>query len=732
MSNTIATFANKLKKSSCNAFYKDNGGNFAVIFALTTLPVLMSVGLGIDYSRSADARAAMQAAADSAVISLVLDNTSDKCVVKKQRAINSVKGSMKSKDWINYTDAGIVVTDEAGGGCTVAISGQINTAIMAIAGFATMDVAVTATAISAPSKKIEIALALDNTASMGDQGMADLRLAANKFVDTMSAKTPSTHLKMGIVPFVAMVNPGYSYLENDLISDYDAKADYHGYYLAGQNLEQAYQCGSEAWVGVGTGGAPKEQTWINDVFSGFGAQFAAASQELLGINLASAARKKGKNKTAATDLATIKSTWVKYDFIVPNTEALATVPPDPDKNKVATIFLPEMQKNLILNNKPQSDLEFTFPAPTRSGNGNYCVPKNPIYISHFDLFDRTGPNGVPWKGCVMARKASNDPNTPSDVNDLSPTADPNTKFVPMFWPTEPASDKNMAYSGVYSDPLNKIYNNVYLAPTFSLTYADNTFKNIGLFGGDYIFSYADLMRYNKSLNGMVSMPIIENDVDTLGPNKGCPNAVTPLTNSTTDVKAAIADLTRWNGGGTVTSEGLMWAWRVLSPNKPYALGATYTDTSVQKYIILMSDGANYLNETGPQNVYASDGAGNTYRAPPPVGSEHTAYGAIHEGNKTFAPQVVGINPSASSAIYTKADADALLDERFALACTNAKAQGIKVYTIFFSHGVSDPRAEKSLSDCSGVNHINANDANALDAAFKKIAASIYSTPRLSK
>jgi Flp pilus assembly protein TadG len=742
MSNIIATFANKLKKSNCKAFYKDEGGNFAIIFALTTLPVLMSVGLGIDYSRSADARAAMQAAADSAVIALVLDNTSDTCVVKKQRAINSVKGSMKSKDWINYTDAGIVVTDDATGGCTVAISGQINTAVMAIAGFKTMDVAVTSTAISAPAKKIEIALALDNTASMGDQGMIDLRKAANNFVDTMSTKTPSTHLKIGIVPFVAMVNPGKDYIDNPEMADYEGDADYHGYYFSGVLIDGSIDCDSGSFTGTGSGGNHGENgasLQLDNLNSNF--KFSSIFQELIGVKSAHAGAKRG-GTTTPTDWPTIKSTWKPRPFIIPKTG----------------------NTGYITTPLTATPYDFTFPAPTGTfGVNSTCLFYNPLKINHFDLFSRTGPSGVPWKGCVMARKA------PYDVNDSEPTTDANTKFVPVFWPSEPPSDKNMAYNGTYGDPkgysdaqLNNLklptYRNTYLAPTFwhgpehPIPYDSlrNVYLNLGLLGGDYFFSSADILKYNNSLNDMASINIIEDAVDTLGPNKGCPNEVTPLTNSTSKVKSEIDKLTRWNGGGTVTSEGLMWAWRVLSPKAPYGSnvprvkgtgffgGAEYSDTTTQKYIILMSDGANYLNETGPKNVTTVYN-GVTYPAIPPIATEQTAYGAIypyHEDDiKSFAPQVLGAVTGNTAGINTKAAADTLLDERFALACTNAKAQGIKVYTIYFSHGSTDPdavRAEKILSDCSGANHINATDSNALDAAFKKIAASIYSSPRLSK
>jgi Putative Flp pilus-assembly TadE/G-like len=745
-----------IKPFAQNKFVQDKNGNMGMIFALSSLPVLLSVGLGVDYSRATDAQSAMQSAADSAVLAAILDQSTTTCALKRPGVLKSVTATIASKGWVKYNEADISISDDPDGGCVVNFAAKIDTSIMAIAGYPTMDLGVKATAIAAPSKKIEIALALDNTGSMGEQGMKDLRDAANDFVDIMSAKTPATHLKMGIVPFVAMVNPGKDYIDNADMADYEGDADYHGYYLAGQNIEGAIDCGGYTWSATGSGGSETENKILNynfdkNNFNGFGANFSSITQEILGVKAAHArvTVKGSKNKTAATDLPTITSTWVNHTFIVPNYEANSitdtSIIPNSDKDsRTTTIKVPLIQKIKLDADLPQSKFEFQFPKPSANANTKVsnCIFLNPEYINHFDLFQRTGPNGVQWKGCVMARSRYN--GIDLDVTDSPPTSDPNTKFVPMFWLTDPASDKNSAANYKYSDPETKtswpdtsvpVYNNAYLAPTFlkeDYITPDNTntLRYINLNLGDHIFSFADLLRYNGTLNGMTSMPIIEDAVDTLGPNKGCPNEVTPLTDRTSDVKKAIKDLTRWNGGGTVMSEGLMWAWRVLSPHKPYAMGAGYNDTSVQKYIILMGDGANYLNEAGPQNLVAGGVA-----ASGPIGAETTAYGTIHAGQqplKTFAPQIVGIAPWNASAIFDKTSADKLLDERFTLACKNAKDQGIKVYTIYFSHGLNDPRAENSLKGCSGENHINAADKAGLKAAFNKIAASIYSAPRLSK
>ena len=54
-------------------FSAAQGGNIAVIFALTTIPVVGFVGAAVDYSRANSAKAAMQAAIDATALMLSKD-----------------------------------------------------------------------------------------------------------------------------------------------------------------------------------------------------------------------------------------------------------------------------------------------------------------------------------------------------------------------------------------------------------------------------------------------------------------------------------------------------------------------------------------------------------------------------------------------------------------------------------------------------------------------------------
>lgn len=69
-------FCSSLKSLSCNAA-RHTGGSVAPMFALAIVPLLGMVGAAVDYSRANDARAAMQAALDAALLAGAHDGSTN-------------------------------------------------------------------------------------------------------------------------------------------------------------------------------------------------------------------------------------------------------------------------------------------------------------------------------------------------------------------------------------------------------------------------------------------------------------------------------------------------------------------------------------------------------------------------------------------------------------------------------------------------------------------------------
>lgn len=114
--------------------------------------------------------------------------------------------------------------------------------------------------------------------------------------------------------------------------------------------------------------------------------------------------------------------------------------------------------------------------------------------------------------------------------------------------------------------------------------------------------------------------------------------------------------TYYASGYTLGNYGMVWAYRMLSPEEPFVEGASYDDPLWQKAVIMMTDGNNTM-------------------------TTYTAYGSNKEHS---------VSPTD-------------LNERFEETCTNMKDDGIIVYTVTFTSGINDTTKgyyERCASDSS--------------------------------
>jgi hypothetical protein len=281
----------------------------------------------------------------------------------------------------------------------------------------------------------------------------------------------------------------------------------------------------------------------------------------------------------------------------------------------------------------------------------------------FYLFDNLAnpPSQGWWQGCVRQRPE------PYDLLDTAPDlTQPKTLFVPYLAPSEPGSGG---------------FTNHYLPDVPS-----------GLSGQAL---QSDTTKYQ---NGTVSRGT---------PNLYCPaQPVQTLTDTKTDVLTAIAAMTP--NGNTVLAAGLMWGWHVLSPNAPYAMGASYSDSTTMKVIVLVTDGQN--------NVSGGCCGFN--------GSTYSAYGYAGAGGHLTDSN--GDNP------------EAVLDAKFAALCNNIKADlgngsnRVAIYTIALGADV-DPTGAALLRNCATDNahYFDSPTADDLKNAFQSIALGLNKL-RLSK
>jgi hypothetical protein len=133
-------------------------------------------------------------------------------------------------------------------------------------------------------------------------------------------------------------------------------------------------------------------------------------------------------------------------------------------------------------------------------------------------------------------------------------------------------------------------------------------------------------------------------------------------------------------GSTAGHIGAAWGWYLLSPKWASVLPATsapaaYSNSSVSKYVIFLTDG---IFNTSYQNGSGTD--------------------AATMQNESYA--------------------------QFQSLCSNMKAAGITVYTVALD--LLDPRALSELATCGGGNSYTAANGAALIAVFKQIVAHLNS------
>jgi len=257
--------------------------------------------------------------------------------------------------------------------------------------------------------------------------------------------------------------------------------------------------------------------------------------------------------------------------------------------------------------------------------------------NRFSLYDAM--KDVSWAGCVETRPA------PYDVTAAVPdSATPATLFVPSFAPDEPDTP-------AASFP----YNNYLTDNGGTCTALPN--------GAGAAERQKRVCKYaNTTPDQSLYLGTRK------GPNFMCDSRpLTPLTATAATISSAITEMQAY--GGTNILEGLMWGWRVLAPGLPFAGARPYGDRNGnRKVLVLMTDG---------ENQYI--GWPNTN------GSTYSSYGYSAAGR-------IG---STSNDTATLKQA---MDARTKLACQNAKAAGIDIYTVAWH--VSDEPTITMLRDCA--------------------------------
>lgn len=181
-------------------------GNVVMTFALATIPMMGFVGSAVDYSRANSAKAAMQAAVDATALMLS----------KTAATLTSAQIDSKAVDYFNalfnrteVTGIQITPVYTSSGGSQVVVTGTgvVPTTFMKVMGMSALHINVSST-VKWGNVRLRIALALDNTGSMAQDGkMTALKNATKALLTQLqSAAVNNGDVYVSIIPFSKDVN----------------------------------------------------------------------------------------------------------------------------------------------------------------------------------------------------------------------------------------------------------------------------------------------------------------------------------------------------------------------------------------------------------------------------------------------------------------------------------------------------------------------------------------------
>jgi Flp pilus assembly protein TadG len=201
-------------------FHADQRGGVAPIFALALVPMVGLVGAPVDYSRGNAVRAAMQASLDATALMLSRDAADLDPTQVTAKATSLFKAQFDRAEVPNPTVTATLSSPQQGSFILdVKVSGTVPTTFTKILGHDKLDVQ-SSTQVKWGVKKLELALVLDNTGSMGNSGkMTELKTASKNLLTTLKdAAKQLGDVKVAIVPFDRIVNIGTGFAGSGFIN----------------------------------------------------------------------------------------------------------------------------------------------------------------------------------------------------------------------------------------------------------------------------------------------------------------------------------------------------------------------------------------------------------------------------------------------------------------------------------------------------------------------------------
>ena len=203
----LGSLRNRLQKT-LQEFRQANAANVTITFAFATIPMIGFIGAAVDYSHGNAVKAQLQAAADSTALMLSKDAASLTNSQIQTKANDYFKALYTRTDSTGLTVSATYNTTN-GSQVIVNANANVKTDFMGLMGISQLNVGVNSQ-VKWGNTRLRVALALDTTGSMAEDGKIDaLKTATKALLDQLkSAASKNGDVYVSIIPFSKDVNVG--------------------------------------------------------------------------------------------------------------------------------------------------------------------------------------------------------------------------------------------------------------------------------------------------------------------------------------------------------------------------------------------------------------------------------------------------------------------------------------------------------------------------------------------
>jgi Flp pilus assembly protein TadG len=173
--------------------------------SVLSVPLLLAVGLAVDYSQALRARSHMQELADGGALALASSREKD-----RSKLLRMADDYVRSNAAAGVFETLEIETLDSSRPDRIALGldGTVSTSFMGLANIETLDVRALAVAVRGVSGTVEVALVLDNTDSMNqDNKIGTLKTAAKNLVEELF-KNKEAKVRVALVPYAEEINVG--------------------------------------------------------------------------------------------------------------------------------------------------------------------------------------------------------------------------------------------------------------------------------------------------------------------------------------------------------------------------------------------------------------------------------------------------------------------------------------------------------------------------------------------